>query len=115
MSGPQVKGRKMALLISIVIGGGPTGVEMAGATSGLDRFTARRDFRNLRHGHLNVLPVEAGPRILAAFLEDLSAYARRSVEKIGVDVRTKSALKIVSGLPSSLHRRHCHRRYRADS
>jgi NADH:ubiquinone reductase (H+-translocating) len=90
MSGPQVKGRKMALLTSIVIGGGPTGVEMAGAISKLGRSMVSRDFGNLQPGHLKVLLVEAGPRILAAFPEDLSAYARRSLEKIGVDVRTES-------------------------
>ncbi|WP_426232141.1 NAD(P)/FAD-dependent oxidoreductase [Pararhizobium sp. DWP3-4] len=79
---------KHALLTSIVIGGGPTGVEMAGAISELGRFMISRDFRNLQPDHLRVLLVEAGPRILAAFPEHLSAYARTYLEKIGVEVRT---------------------------
>ncbi len=87
---------KQALLTSIVIGGGPTGVEMAGAISELGRFMVSRDFGNLQPEHLKVLLVEAGPRILAAFPEDLSAYARRSLEKIGVDVRTKSPVSDIT-------------------
>ncbi|OWV65502.1 pyridine nucleotide-disulfide oxidoreductase [Rhizobium sp. R339] len=81
---------KQALLTSIIIGGGPTGVEMAGAISELGRFMISRDFRNLQPDHLRVLLVEAGPRILAAFPEHLSAYAARYLEKIGVEVRTGS-------------------------
>ncbi len=55
---------KQALLTSIVIGGGPTGVEMAGAISELSRFMISRDFRNLQPDNLKVILVEAGPRIL---------------------------------------------------
>jgi NADH dehydrogenase len=79
---------KQALLTSIVIGGGPTGVEMAGAISELGRFMISRDFRNLLPDNLKVILVEAGPRILAAFPEHLSAYARSYLKKIGVEVRT---------------------------
>lgn len=79
---------KQALLTSIVIGGGPTGVEMAGAISELGRFMISRDFRNLHPENLKVILVEAGPRILAAFPEHLSEYARSYLEKIGVEVRT---------------------------
>jgi len=79
---------KQALLTSIVIGGGPTGVEMAGAISELGRFMISRDFRNLQPDNLRVILVEAGPRILAAFPEHLSEYARSYLEKIGVEVRT---------------------------
>lgn len=79
---------KQALLTSIVIGGGPTGVEMAGAISELGRFMISRDFRNLQPDNLRVILVEAGPRILAAFPEHLSAYAKSYLEKIGVEVRT---------------------------
>ncbi|MBW9117320.1 NAD(P)/FAD-dependent oxidoreductase [Rhizobium cauense] len=81
---------KQALLTSIVIGGGPTGVEMAGAISELGRFMISRDFRNLQPDHLRVLLVEAGPRILAAFPDHLSAYASGYLERIGVEVRTGS-------------------------
>ncbi len=79
---------KQALLTSIVIGGGPTGVEMAGAISELGRFMISRDFRNLQPDNLRVILVEAGPRILAAFPDHLSAYAKSYLENIGVDVRT---------------------------
>jgi NADH dehydrogenase len=79
---------KQALLTSIVIGGGPTGVEMAGAISELGRFMISRDFRNLQPDNLKVILVEAGPRILAAFPEHLSAYAKSYLENIGVEVRT---------------------------
>ncbi|EPE96619.1 NAD(P)/FAD-dependent oxidoreductase [Rhizobium grahamii] len=81
---------KRALLTSIVIGGGPTGVEMAGAISELGRFMISRDFRNLQPDNLQVILVEAGPRILAAFPEHLSVYAKSHLQKIGVDVRTGS-------------------------
>jgi NADH dehydrogenase len=79
---------KQALLTSIVIGGGPTGVEMAGAISELGRFMISRDFRNLQPDNLKVILVEAGPRILTAFPEHLSAYAKSYLENIGVEVRT---------------------------
>jgi NADH dehydrogenase len=79
---------KQSLLTSIVIGGGPTGVEMAGAISELGRFMISRDFRNLQPDNLRVVLVEAGPRILAAFPEHLAAYAKSYLENIGVEVRT---------------------------
>jgi NADH dehydrogenase len=85
--------KKQALLTSIVIGGGPTGVEMAGAISELGRFMISQDFRNLQPEHLRVLLVEAGPRLLAAFPEHLSYYAKRHLEQIGVDVRTGTMVR----------------------
>jgi len=81
---------KQKMLTSIIIGGGPTGVEMAGAISELGRFMISRDFRTLRPQHLRVMLVEAGPRLLAAFPEKLSEYARGYLEDIGVEVRTTS-------------------------
>jgi NADH dehydrogenase len=75
-----------ALLTSVVIGGGPTGVEMAGAISELGRFMVGRDFRNIRAEDLRVLLVEAGPRILASFPEELSDYAADYLRKMGVDI-----------------------------
>nr|WP_245292885.1 NAD(P)/FAD-dependent oxidoreductase [Pararhizobium arenae] len=79
---------KEAFLTSIVIGGGPTGVEMAGAISELGRFMIERDFRDLKKEQHRVILVEAGPRILAAFPTDLSSYAVDHLCKIGVTVRT---------------------------
>lgn len=75
-----------ALLTSVVIGGGPTGVEMAGAISELGRFMVGRDFRNIRPEDLRVLLVEAGPRILAAFPEELTDYAADYLRKMGVEI-----------------------------
>jgi len=79
---------KRNLLTYVVIGGGPTGVEMAGAISELGRFMINRDFRNIDPDDLKVILIEAGPRILAAFPEKLIHYARHYLEKIGVEVRT---------------------------
>ena len=79
---------KKALLTSIIIGGGPTGVEMAGAIAELGRFMITRDFRKLSPDHMRVILIEAGPRILAAFPQDLTDYATRSLAKMGVEVRT---------------------------
>ncbi|NNU48845.1 FAD-dependent oxidoreductase [Rhizobium sp. WYCCWR 11279] len=74
---------KQALLTSIVIGGGPTGVEMAGAISELGRFMISRDFRNLRPGQSESDSRGSGTtHILAAFPEQLSAYAKSYLEKI---------------------------------
>jgi NADH:ubiquinone reductase (H+-translocating) len=87
---------KQKMLTSIIIGGGPTGVEMAGAISELGRFMISRDFRTLRPQHLRVMLVEAGPRLLAAFPEKLSEYARRYLEDIGVEVRTTSSVVGIS-------------------
>lgn len=79
---------KRALLTSIVIGGGPTGVEMAGAIAELGHFMITRDFRDLPPDLFQVILIEAAPRILAAFPEDLAEYAKHSLEKAGVQVLT---------------------------
>lgn len=74
------------LLNFVVVGGGPTGVELAGAIAELARRALMRDFRNIDPGCARVLLVEAGPRLLPAFPEPLSASAARSLEKLGVEV-----------------------------
>jgi NADH dehydrogenase len=78
------------LLTFIVIGGGPTGVEMAGAIAEIARHALRYDFRHINPGKARIILIEGGPRILPAFPEDLSAYAQRSLEKMGVEVMTSS-------------------------
>ncbi|CAD7041709.1 NAD(P)/FAD-dependent oxidoreductase [Pseudorhizobium endolithicum] len=80
---------KQALLTSVVIGGGPTGVEMASAIAELGRFMIERDFRRLQPEHFRVILVEAGPRILSAFPEELAEYGRNELEKAGVEVLTR--------------------------
>ncbi|MFL9826727.1 NAD(P)/FAD-dependent oxidoreductase [Rhodoplanes sp. SY1] len=76
----------------VVIGGGPTGVEMAGAIAEVARQTLRRDFRRIDPAVSRIVLVEAGPRLLPALPEDLSTYAEDSLRRMGVEVRTGSAV-----------------------
>lgn len=87
---------KRGLLTTVVIGGGPTGVEMAGAIAELGHFMIAHDFKSLRPDHLQVLLIEAGPRILATFPEDLSRYAADHLKEIGVDIRLNIAVENVT-------------------
>jgi NADH:ubiquinone reductase (H+-translocating) len=75
-----------ACLTFAVIGGGPTGVELAGTLAEIARHTLARDFRHIDPRKARVLLVEAGPRVLAAFSEDLSGKARKQLERLGVEV-----------------------------
>jgi len=75
-------------LTFIVIGGGPTGVEVAGAMAELGRRVLADDYRNVPEDMTRVVLIEAGPRILNGFHEDLSASATESLEQLGVEVRT---------------------------
>ncbi|HYE51968.1 MAG TPA: NAD(P)/FAD-dependent oxidoreductase [Azospirillaceae bacterium] len=75
------------LMTVVVIGGGPTGVEMAGTIAGLVRQTLVRDFRRIRPETARVVLVEAGPRILGSFPEELSDYALNALRELGVEVR----------------------------
>lgn len=77
-----------ALLTFTVIGAGPTGVELAGIIAEMAHRTLPSEFRRIDTRQARVILVEAGPRILAAFSEDLSDYARRELERLGVEVRT---------------------------
>ena len=72
----------------VVVGAGPTGVEMAGAIAEIAKKTMLRDFRSIRPEDTRVLLVEAAPRVLPPFPEELSANAQRQLEGLGVDVRT---------------------------
>jgi NADH dehydrogenase FAD-containing subunit len=74
------------LLTFVVVGGGPTGVEMAGAIAELARHALAGDFRRIRPGDARVLLVEAGPRLLPAFPQALSAEAGRALGRLGVEV-----------------------------
>jgi NADH:ubiquinone reductase (H+-translocating) len=75
------------LLTFVVIGGGPTGVELAGAIAELSRTVLAREFRRIDPGHARVILIEAGPRILPSFDEDLALRAVDQLSEIGVDVR----------------------------
>jgi NADH:ubiquinone reductase (H+-translocating) len=73
-------------LTFVIIGGGPTGVEMAGAIAELARYTLASDFRNINPRSARIILVEAGDRLLRAFPDRLSDYAKRRLEKLGVEV-----------------------------
>jgi NADH:ubiquinone reductase (H+-translocating) len=75
------------LLTFIVIGGGPTGVEIAGAIAELAKTALARDFRNIDPRQARIILVEAGPRILPPFPESLSAAAERALRRLGAEVR----------------------------
>jgi NADH dehydrogenase len=72
----------------LVIGGGPTGVELAGAVSDIARLYMRHDFRHIDPAMARVLLIEGSPRVLSTFPEDLSAKAQKQLEEIGVEVWT---------------------------
>ena len=79
-----------ALLTTVVVGGGPTGVEMAGSIAELARYSLRRDFRHIDPTKARILLVEAGPRLLSAFPETLSTYAMKALDRLGVTVMTST-------------------------
>src|SRR3954451_4647903 len=78
--------KRAALLTFVIVGAGPTGVEMAGTIADMARDTLPPDFRNIDTRKARVVLIEAGPRVLAGFPEDLSAYAQASLEALGVEV-----------------------------
>ncbi|HWW20332.1 MAG TPA: NAD(P)/FAD-dependent oxidoreductase, partial [Steroidobacteraceae bacterium] len=77
---------RRALLTFLIVGAGPTGVELAGAIVELARFGMEKEFRRFDPASARVILVQSGPRILPAFHERLSAIARRSLERMGVEV-----------------------------
>ena len=80
--------RRAAWLTFVIVGGGPTGVELAGTIAELAHRTLPGDFRNFDPASARVLLIEGGPRVLAAFRPELSDYAASALEKLGVEVRT---------------------------
>lgn len=84
--------RRERLLRFVIVGAGPTGVELAGTIAELARFTLAADFRRIDPRSAKIVLVEAGPRVLAAFKEPQSEYALRSLESLGVEVRLNAAV-----------------------
>jgi len=82
--------RRRALLTFVVVGGGPTGVEMAGAIAELARRSVSRDFRSITPHCSRIILVEAGARVLPAFARDLSAAAEQGLRELGVELRLGS-------------------------
>jgi NADH dehydrogenase len=91
------KARRQALLTFVVIGAGPTGVEMAGAIAELAHRSVSRDFRHITPHCSRVVLIDAGPRLLAGFPPDLSAAAQRAIEGLGVEVRLGAQVTRVAG------------------
>jgi len=79
-------GRRAALLTFVIIGAGPTGVELAGTIAELARTTLRPDFRNIDTATARIVLIEAGPRVLPGFAGDLSTYAEGALGRLGVEV-----------------------------
>ncbi len=84
------RARQRALLTFAIVGGGPTGVELAGAIGEMSRFTLARDFRRIDPKLARIMLIEAAPRILPAFPAELASRAVRDLEALGVQVWTSS-------------------------
>jgi NADH dehydrogenase len=82
--------RRHAYLTFVVVGGGPTGVEMAGAVAELRRYALRRDFRHIDPGEATVMLLEGGPRLLPSYPPSLSDKAKLDLRRLGVEVRTET-------------------------
>jgi len=90
--------KRAVLLTFVVIGGGPTGVELAGALAEISRLSLARDFRHFDPSSARIVLIEAGPAILTSFPEMLREAARKDLERLGVDVRLgKPVTRVVSG------------------
>ncbi|KLD64258.1 NAD(P)/FAD-dependent oxidoreductase [Dyella japonica] len=87
--------KRQAWLNFVVVGGGATGVELAGTLAEIARHTLPREFRRADPRMANVLLVEAGPKLLPAFAPDLTEKARRQLEKLGVEVRLNTSVTAI--------------------
>jgi NADH dehydrogenase len=88
--------RRRALLTFVVVGGGPTGVELAGAIGEMSRFTLAKDFRNIDPKLTRIVLVEAGPRVLPNFDPGLASRATRELEQLGVQLWTHARVTRIS-------------------
>lgn len=84
------------LLTFVVVGAGPTGVELAGALAEISRHALLNDFRTISPETARVILIEAGPGVLAAYPDNLRAFARRALERLGVSVWTGSAVSEIA-------------------
>jgi NADH dehydrogenase len=82
--------KRQAYLTFVVVGGGPTGVELAGALGEIACYSLIRDFHNINTGSAKVILVEAGPRVLATMPDDLSDEAVKQLQDLGIEIRTNS-------------------------
>ncbi|AMJ58672.1 MULTISPECIES: NAD(P)/FAD-dependent oxidoreductase [Stenotrophomonas] len=89
--------KRAAWLSFAIVGGGPTGVELAGTLAEIARHTLKNEFRHINPADAKVRLVEAGPRVLSSFPEVLSLKARRQLEKLGVEVLTGTPVNHING------------------
>jgi NADH dehydrogenase len=87
--------RQRRLLTFVIVGAGPTGVELAGALAEIARQSLRKDFRRIHPESARIVLLEGGPSVLPPFAEPLRDAARRSLERLGVEVRTGSVVTSV--------------------
>jgi NADH:ubiquinone reductase (H+-translocating) len=85
--------RRRALLTFVIVGGGPTGVELAGAIAELAHQNLPKEYRHIDTRKARVVLIEAGPRILPSFAEDLADYAHGSLQRLGVEVQLGRAVR----------------------
>jgi NADH dehydrogenase len=83
------------LLTFVIIGGGPTGLELAGALAEIARQTLREDFRRIHPESARIVLLEGGPHLIAAFPGTLRDFARASLQRLGVEVRTGTAVTAI--------------------
>jgi NADH dehydrogenase len=88
-------GRRRELLTFVIVGGGPTGVELAGTLAEIARQTLRDEFQSIDTSRARIVLVEAGPTILPTFPEKLRNAARRSLQRLGIEVREGTAVTAV--------------------
>ncbi len=86
-----------ALTSFVVVGGGPTGVELSGSLAELARATLKAEYRHIDPSKARIVLVDAAPRILAEFPERLSAYAKQALEKLGVEVKLNAPCECIDG------------------
>jgi NADH dehydrogenase len=84
---------RTALLTFVIVGGGPTGVELAGAIVELAHQNLAPEYRHIDTRKARVVLIEAGPRILPSFTDDLSGYAHAALERLGVEIKLGSAVR----------------------
>jgi NADH dehydrogenase len=87
--------RRIELLTTVVVGGGPTGVEVAGTIAELARYTLRGDFRRIDSKSARVILIEAGPTLLSAFPKPLQRYALDALRDIGVEVKLNTKVEAI--------------------
>lgn len=94
---------RSSLLNFVVVGAGPTGVELAGAIADISRTVLSNDFKNIDPAQAKITLIEAGDRVLSQFSEDLSARAERDLKELGVDVRTKVRVENITAEGVQVH------------